>query len=129
MEQINDRDRTPGIAVVAFILGCICLAFLTVLILMILLDRTYQNGQIPTAVSAAFLIVFSLLLCASPTCGVGALITGIIGLKKSKRSSPPSKKGVCLSAIAIAVGVFMSLLILVSLFFGGLFGIQAKNLL
>lgn len=130
MEQGKNRDKAPVIAIVAFVLGCICLVFFTVLLLLLLFDEAYQNGQVSEFVSDALLVGFSLLIGAAPSSGVGALITGIIGLKKSKRLSPPSKKGVCFSAIAIAAGGCMLLLILdaiISFFFGGLFGMQVTH--
>ena len=109
MEDLKQREKAPAITIVALVAGIVCIAFVIIGGLSLFaLDSASNPGWIVDAC----LILISISLVGITESGIGALITGIIGLKRSKRFPHTSKKGVCFSVIAIAAGCITVLFII-----------------
>lgn len=109
MEQPDKSRKTPVISVIAIVLGIISIALCVFLEAVPIPDPDMTSMPL----IKLFISVYTAAGILTPICGLAAIITGIIGLKRSKRSSCLSKKGVCNSVIAIIAGSIVVLFILV----------------
>ncbi|MBQ5991640.1 MAG: hypothetical protein IJL62_03725 [Clostridia bacterium] len=112
MEQSNKSGKAPVISIVALILGIVCIA------LCVYLETVpIPNPDVTSmALINLFLDVYAAVGILTPLCGLAAIITGIIGLKRSKRLSCLSKKGICISTVAIIAGSIETLFFLILIF-------------
>ena len=106
MEQVQ-RNRPPVISVVALVLGVFCILILAGTAALLLPEWKWESFPI------VLFGIWGLTFGQSPTCGTAAIVTGVIGLKRSRRLSQPSKKGVGFSIAGIAAGVVAVLFVLV----------------
>ena len=106
MEQVQ-RDRPPVISVVALVLGVFCILILAGTAALLLPEWKWESFPI------VLFGIWGLTFGSSPSCGTAAIVTGVIGLKRSRRLSKPSKKGVGFSIAGIAAGVVAVLFVLV----------------
>ena len=108
MEQPNKSGKSPVISVIAIVLGVISIALCVFLEAVPIPDPDVTSMTL----IKLFIGVYTAAGILTPICGLAAIITGIIGLKRSRRSSCLSKKGVCNSVIAIIAGSIVVLFIL-----------------